>query len=87
MFEITRYESIGSLVDEIVYHLLEREAKLERVKLSSKDDGKGGFFFRSKEDQDPEYLAVLIHGSGVVRAGQWARRIIMNDQLRAGTQV
>ncbi len=86
MFEITRYESIGSLVDEIVYHLLEKEAKLERVKLS-KDEEKGGFFFQSKEDQDPEYLAVLIHGSGVVRAGQWARRIIMNDQLRAGTQV
>ena len=32
-------------------------------------------------------LLVLIHGSGVVRAGQWARRLIINDCLDSGTQI
>lgn len=32
-------------------------------------------------------LMVLIHGSGVVRAGQWARRLIINEDLDSGTQI
>ncbi|XDV20269.1 hypothetical protein PO909_025620 [Leuciscus waleckii] len=30
---------------------------------------------------------VLIQGSGVVRAGQWARRLIINEDLNSGTQI
>ena len=30
---------------------------------------------------------IIIHGSGVVRAGQWSRRLIMNDCLDSGTQL
>ncbi len=30
---------------------------------------------------------ILIHGSGVVRAGQWARRLIINEDLDKGTQL
>ncbi|XP_054628478.1 cotranscriptional regulator FAM172A homolog isoform X3 [Dunckerocampus dactyliophorus] len=32
-------------------------------------------------------LLVLIQGSGVVRAGQWARRLIINQDLDSGTQI
>ena len=30
---------------------------------------------------------VLIHGSGVVRAGQWTRKLIINNGLKEGTQI
>lgn len=33
-----------------------------------------GFFFMSKEALTGEKLMILIHGSGVVRAGQWTRK-------------
>jgi pimeloyl-ACP methyl ester carboxylesterase len=32
-------------------------------------------------------LLVMIHGSGVVRAGQWARRLIINEDLDKGTML
>ena len=32
-------------------------------------------------------LMVLIHGSGVVRAGQWSRRLIINEDLDQGSQL
>uniref|UniRef100_A0A0M3IVV6 DUF4258 domain-containing protein n=1 Tax=Ascaris lumbricoides TaxID=6252 RepID=A0A0M3IVV6_ASCLU len=32
-------------------------------------------------------MVVLIHGRGVVRAGQWARRLIMNESLDRGSQL
>lgn len=36
---------------------------------------------------NPEKIMVLIQGSGVVRAGQWARRLIINEDLNSGTQI
>lgn len=36
---------------------------------------------------NPDKLLVLIHGNGVVRAGQWARRLIINEDLDSGTQI
>lgn len=36
---------------------------------------------------NPSKLLVLIQGSGVVRAGQWARRLIINQDLNSGTQI
>lgn len=41
----------------------------------------------SKNFKKAANLLVLIHGSGVVRAGQWARRLIINDNLECGTQI
>lgn len=44
--------------------------------------------FCTKEKLDnPKKLMILIHGSGVVRAGQWARSLIINDSLKAGTVI
>uniref|UniRef100_A0A8D0L5P2 ARB2 cotranscriptional regulator A n=1 Tax=Sphenodon punctatus TaxID=8508 RepID=A0A8D0L5P2_SPHPU len=46
------------------------------------------FIFMSEDAMtNPDKLMVLIHGSGVVRAGQWARRLIINDDLDSGTQI
>ncbi|KAL3209667.1 hypothetical protein MRX96_038090 [Rhipicephalus microplus] len=42
----------------------------------------GGHAFTNKDR-----LLILIHGSGVVRAGQWSRRLIINDSLKKGTQL
>ena len=34
-----------------------------------------------------EVLLVLVQGSGVVRAGVWSRRLLINEGLAAGSQV
>ena len=78
-----RYEAIGKLIDEVVYERLESDLGLERVKVS--DDDFESFVFASP-DLKPNPVLVLIHGSGVVRAGQWARRLIINEDLEKGTQ-
>lgn len=36
--------------------------------------GNASFIFVSKDWEEKDKLLILIHGSGVVRAGQWARR-------------
>lgn len=33
-----------------------------------------GFFFASDDVGASEYLMIIIHGMGVVRAGQWSRK-------------
>ena len=43
------------------------------------------FVFKSDDFESNPNLCVIIHGSGVVRAGQWARRLIMNETLDLGT--
>ena len=39
------------------------------------------FIFCSPELNSKSKIVVLIHGSGVVRAGQWARRLIINEVI------
>lgn len=45
------------------------------------------FIFATEDALENQKLVILIHGSGVVRAGQWARRLIINDNLKSGTQI
>jgi len=79
------YEALGDVIDHEVYNLLETEGGLDRVDLGT---GKpSSFIFCSKEFTNSEKLLVLIHGSGVVRAGQWARRLIINNDLDKGTML
>jgi hypothetical protein len=60
---------LGEVIDEYVYCLLETIGGLKKVLL-----GKGSFIFVSDDwKSNRNKLMVLIHGSGVVRAGQWAR--------------
>ncbi|CAB3984089.1 Hypothetical predicted protein [Paramuricea clavata] len=97
------YEKLGEVITEDVYELLQSEdvglKKLEIpldkeesssllgcAKQKNKDSAKG-FIFVSEDYDKKEKLLVLVHGSGVVRAGQWARRLIINDCLDHGTQI
>ncbi|CAL4121757.1 unnamed protein product, partial [Meganyctiphanes norvegica] len=84
------YEALGEVVTEHIYGLLESECGLKRVPVPKKAPNKenSSFMFMSEDAlTNPEKLLVLIHGSGVVRAGQWARRLIINDTLESGTQL
>lgn len=83
------YEAVGEVINHYVYSLLEKEGlKRLPVPKNSKDSEElRTFVFASDDYLENEKLIVLIHGSGVVRAGQWARRLIINDNLNSGTQI
>ena len=44
------------------------------LQLDAKDEEPESFVFQSPDALSSKKLMVIIHGSGVVRAGQWARR-------------
>ena len=72
-----RYEEIGLIMDKEVYRLLETQGGLERLEVGFEDPK--SFIFCSPEIRTKKRIVILIHGSGVVRAGQWARRLIINE--------
>jgi len=80
------YEALGEVITDEVYNILETEGGLERkeVVLGNKK-GPRSFVFVSPGFQEKERLQVLIHGSGVVRAGQWTRKLIINEDLDHGS--
>ncbi|XP_046863262.1 uncharacterized protein LOC124457003 [Xenia sp. Carnegie-2017] len=90
------YEELGEAITEYVYELLQMEMGLVLLKIeidkpfffgkSKKEDTKR-FIFVSKDYEKKEKLLILVHGSGVVRAGQWARRLIINDCIDHGTMI
>ena len=85
-----RYEAIGALMDQAVFQLLEDEGGLTRMAFPEEVRREGdpkSFFFASEGFEEKDRLMVLIHGAGVVRAGQWARRLIINESLDKGTQL
>ncbi|GBN47264.1 Protein FAM172A [Araneus ventricosus] len=84
-----RYEALGELVNDYVYELLEKEGGLKKltIPLDANADEPTTFIFHSDDAFTNEKIVILIHGSGVVRAGQWARRLIINDSLNSGTQL
>ena len=53
----------------------------------NENEGSGFVFMSENALTTTDKLLILIHGSGVVRAGQWARRLIINDCLDSGTQI
>lgn len=56
--------------------------------MDATDDEPRSFIYLSQDAvTNPNKLLVLIQGSGVVRAGQWARRLIINQDLDSGTQI
>lgn len=83
------YEALGDLISEYIYERLEKNVGLKRLYVP--DDvppEQATFVFSTKEKLErPKKLLVLIHGSGVVRAGQWARSLIINHSLDSGTQI
>uniref|UniRef100_A0A8C3H770 Arb2 domain-containing protein n=1 Tax=Chrysemys picta bellii TaxID=8478 RepID=A0A8C3H770_CHRPI len=85
-----RYEALGEIITKYVYELLEKECHLKKVTLpvdATESEPKSFIFMSEDALTNPDKLMVLIHGSGVVRAGQWARRLIINEDLDSGTQI
>ena len=67
------YEALGDAITEHVYELLDQHG-LHRIYLPEDEPKeKAAFIFSTKECEqlkDVDKLMVIIHGSGVVRAGQ-----------------
>ncbi|UJR15111.1 hypothetical protein I4U23_002077 [Adineta vaga] len=84
-----RYETIGKLIDNAVFDLLESTCKLQRVTvpIDAKRNEKTSFIFVSNDLSTAKYLMIIIHGTGVVRAGQWSRKLIINEGLEIGSQM
>ncbi|XP_060091677.1 cotranscriptional regulator FAM172A isoform X4 [Heteronotia binoei] len=85
-----RYEALGEIITKYVYELLEEECHLKKVSIpvDAIESEPRSFIFMSEDAMiNPDKLMILIHGSGVVRAGQWARRLIINEDLNSGTQI
>ncbi|XP_078735223.1 cotranscriptional regulator ARB2A homolog [Lampetra fluviatilis] len=84
-----RYEALGEVITEYVYELLVNECGLEKhyVPVEAINGNEPfSFIFMSPGALQQETLLLLVHGT-VVRAGQWARRLIINDCLDSGTQI
>uniref|UniRef100_A0A8D7ZU56 UPF0528 protein CG10038 n=2 Tax=Culex pipiens TaxID=7175 RepID=A0A8D7ZU56_CULPI len=83
------YEALGEHITEWVYERLEQKVGLKRLVLpEGAPPEEASFVFSTQERLErPKKLLVLIHGSGVVRAGQWARSLIINHSLDTGTQI
>ncbi|OWF48694.1 hypothetical protein KP79_PYT14798 [Mizuhopecten yessoensis] len=70
------YEAIGEIITENVYSMLEKDCELQKLELpkDAEENEPKTFFFMSDDVMTAKRLMILIHGSGAVRAGQWARK-------------
>ncbi|XP_067633433.1 FAM172 family protein homolog CG10038 [Eurosta solidaginis] len=82
------YDKLAEQIPDIVYDLLEQNG-LRRVYVPDDVPQEQATFIFTKPAKlvEPKKLMVLIHGSGYVRAGQWARSLIINNSLEHGTQL
>ncbi|KAF6036826.1 hypothetical protein EB796_004864 [Bugula neritina] len=78
-----RYDQVGRLSLNIVQQVMEVELK----KVYFHKDKRGTYIFVSEGYEKRSELLVLMQGSGVVRAGQWSRRLLLNDSIDKGTQL
>lgn len=82
-----RYEALGELITPYVYDLLLNDTGLKKLPVPVGQSPSSFIFASDDALSNPYKLMILIHGSGVVRAGQWARSLIINDSLQSGTQI
>ncbi|XP_061623210.1 cotranscriptional regulator FAM172A homolog isoform X3 [Phyllopteryx taeniolatus] len=85
-----RYEALGEIVTQYVYELLEKKCNMTKAILpvdATVNEPSSFIYLSPNALSNPSKLLVLIQGSGVVRAGQWARRLIINQDLDSGTQI
>lgn len=75
------YDDLGRYIVRYLYWVLEAECGLGMRRLEG-----GSFAFCSDGcDREDGTVLVLVHGSGAVRAGMWARQLVINDTLRSGS--
>lgn len=84
-----RYEALGDIITEHIYLLMEKKYNLKKryVPECTPEGEPRSFVYHTDDVFTNEKMIILIHGSGAVRAGQWARRLIINDCLDSGTQL
>lgn len=69
------YEAIGDVLTDHVYDLLLENGLKKLYVPDDIPNEDTTFVFANRDDfSNSKKLLILIHGSGVVRAGQWARR-------------
>ncbi|CAJ0930868.1 unnamed protein product, partial [Mesorhabditis belari] len=93
------YEELGDAITEYIYDRMQKEYKLQRKpvrpvidtnnhrRYDNFPDEHFGFVFVSPDWSKKETILVLIHGMGAVRAGQWGRKLIINECLDEGSQL
>lgn len=83
------YEALGESITDEVYRILVEEKGMHKIYVPDNvPPEQATFVFSTKPDlKDAKKLMILIHGSGVVRAGQWSRSLIINHSLAHGTQI
>ncbi|XP_034485462.1 FAM172 family protein homolog CG10038 isoform X2 [Drosophila innubila] len=82
------YEKLASQIPEIIYELLEING-LERTYIPFNTPIERSTFVFSQPQplSHSKKLIVFINGSGYVLAGQWARKLIINNSLDHGTML
>lgn len=81
------YEALGDVITEHVYQMLQ-DIGLQKIYVPSPESSDSSFVFGTKQNfKDTKKLLFLIHGAGVVRAGQWSRSLIINQSIDHGTQI
>ncbi|XP_017040989.1 LOW QUALITY PROTEIN: FAM172 family protein homolog CG10038 [Drosophila ficusphila] len=82
------YQNLANQIPEIVYALLEKNG-LSRTYIPFNNPPERSSFIYSQPAKlsQSKKLLVLIHGSGYVKAGQWARSLIINNSLDHGSQL
>lgn len=82
------YEKLANQIPEIIYELLEQNGlKRTYIPFDMPVERSTFVFTQPQTLSQSKKLLVLIHGSGFVRAGQWARKLIINNSLDHGTQL
>ncbi|XP_046569818.1 uncharacterized protein LOC124278112 isoform X5 [Haliotis rubra] len=84
-----RYEALGEVITDHIYNLMEEEEGLNRINVpvDTSTEEPHSFIFVSQDALTKSKLLVLIHGSGAVRAGQWTRKLIINNSIEHGSQL
>jgi hypothetical protein len=76
-------------VTNYIYETLQSKYGLNRIQIPFDSDDRSGLksfiFFSQDFWTNTDKCVVMIHGSGAVRAGQWARSVCINDGLNTGS--
>lgn len=81
------YEALGEAITQHVYQML-LDLGLHKIEITSPNSSDSSFIFGTRPSfENTQKLLILIHGSGVVRAGQWSRSLIINHSVDHGTQI
>jgi hypothetical protein len=69
VYDVFQYQYVVLYLFKIKFVLL-----IYFLKLDARKSEPTGFFFASDDTAQSDYLMIIIHGMGVVRAGQWSRK-------------